>query len=439
MQSYKLDNVQLIFISLYFLIAFAPIRIDFANSYIPIGQILLIALFAVSLIFNSRNNYIDINNFDIKLLGIFSIYFLSNTIIQNYFVLSNETYRLSSSIATIVPILCFFSVKFLFIKDNHVDKISKYFFIGCFIYAVYYFEAFSSIRFSEIHNSATRVVGQRDSIYLNFALLIAICFSYRNHSHLYKLFGLLTIFSCLIVLIFAQTRLGYILLITNLIVFCTFSLRRFIFILAPLSLLAILVWFFILRDFPNVYELMGNGIDNQFYYSLARFNTMINSILAMFDSNFSSIDGSIKIRFVTWQLILENVSTSPFKFLFGNGELGVHSLNESILIYDPRWDYAFSNYKIMTSESQYFDTLFRRGFIGLVFLAIILSRVVWLSRWLMKWDKQFYSLYASFYYGFFASVVTCFFLPIMRDRTFVIFFFVAYAILSTRASIIKSN
>jgi hypothetical protein len=439
MKNYQVQNFIIYFFPLYFLIAFLPMRVDFANSYIPFGQILFLSLLSIAIISSPRRSFIYANNFDTKLLLIFSFYFLSNSIIQSFFNEADISYRLNSIVASIIPIFFFFFVKFLDAKDDLINNMEKYFFIGCFIFALYYFESFASIRFSDVHNGATRVVGQRDSIYLNFALLAAIFFNYRKRSHLYKFLGLLTILSCLVVMIFAQTRLGYILLITNVIFFCIFSLRRLILIFIPIVIASLLVWFFILRNFPDVYELMGNQIDNNFYYSVARFNTMINSILSIFDSNVSYLDGSLRTRFATWKIILENVISSPHQFLFGNGELGVHTLNESILIVDPRWYYPFEKYYIMNSESQFFDTLFRRGFIGLVFLAMILSRVVFLSRYLMKWDKKFYSLYTSFYYGFLATVVTSLFLPILRDRTFVIFFFVAYAILSTRASIIKSN
>ena len=54
----------------------------------------------------------------------------------------------------------------------------------------------------------------------------------------------------------------------------------------------------------------------------------------------------------------------------------------------------------------------------------------------MRIDQKFYDIYRAFFIGFIGVGFTCLFLPLLRDRTFVIFFFVAYGILSSRAYIV---
>ena len=122
----------------------------------------------------------------------------------------------------------------------------------------------------------------------------------------------------------------------------------------------------------------------------------------------------------------------------------MHSLNESIVLFTDAGTGTLSGpykgpiiFPIMTSESQYFDTLFRRGFIGLIFTFAILFRVIYLSFYLMRFDKKFYDIYIVFYIGFIGAGFAFVMLPLLRDRTFVIFFFVAYAILSSGVYIIS--
>tara|TARA_B110000008_G_scaffold279349_1_gene326103 strand:- start:1950 stop:2531 length:582 start_codon:yes stop_codon:yes gene_type:complete len=181
---------------------------------------------------------------------------------------------------------------------------------------------------------------------------------------------------------------------------------------------------------------MGANNVNQLDYTIARFKTILNSISALFSSNYS-LDGSMFIRFEIWKKIIGEGLSSPLKFLFGSGELGVHSIKESFTIYDKSWGTRV--YPVMTSESQYFDTFFRRGLVGLIFLIILLSRLVYLSFYLIKFDYRLNHLYRTFFIGFFGVGVTFIFLPLLRDRTFALFFFVTYAILSSRAYIIKNN
>ena len=59
----------------------------------------------------------------------------------------------------------------------------------------------------------------------------------------------------------------------------------------------------------------------------------------------------------------------------------------------------------MTSESQYFDTLFRRGIIGLIFIFVILFRAIYLSFYLMRFDKKLYDIYIVFFIGFIGMLV----------------------------------
>ena len=92
----------------------------------------------------------------------------------------------------------------------------------------------------------------------------------------------------------------------------------------------------------------------------------------------------------------------------------MHSLNTSIVVYDTRWAWESEILPVATSESQYFDTIFRRGFIGLIFVFAILFRLIYLSFYLMRFDQKFYDIYIAFYIGFIGAGVTFIFLPLIE-------------------------
>ena len=140
-----------------------------------------------------------------------------------------------------------------------------------------------------------------------------------------------------------------------------------------------------------------------------------------------------------WDKILEWVLQSPLTLFFGSGEMGVHTLNETFILHDPRGVQDPIIWEVQTAESQYFDTLFRRGLIGLIFLLTILFRFCYLANYLIRFDQKFKDIYLSFYIWLFGLGFSLFLLPYMRDRTFSLFFFIAYAILSSRAYIIRSH
>ena len=244
-------------------------------------------------------------------------------------------------------------------------------------------------------------------------------------------------FCCLFVIIFSQTRLGYLLFLINFFLLFFIYKKYFIVILIPILVFGLVYFSSYFTSIGDIYQLKGFESTDQFAYSYARFKTMIEAVLT-FSSSGNIIDGSIEIRIITWSKILEYVLSSPLKFLFGSGELGVHALNFSFITSDPSYKTAYLRVYLLNSESQYFDTLFRRGFIGLIFLFTIIYRILYLSKYLSKFDKNYKDLYLMFYFGFIGTSFAFIFLPLLRDRVFVLFFFIAYALLSSRAYIISS-
>ena len=183
---------------------------------------------------------------------------------------------------------------------------------------------------------------------------------------------------------------------------------------------------------------MEDSIMVQINFGIARFNTMVDSVMSIFSTNYIP-NGSERVRFMIWDRILSSVLQSPLSMMFGSGELGVHSLEESFLLNDDRGLYYATFWDVKTAESQFFDTLHRRGLIGLVFLYTIYFRFLYLLRYLLSFDKKFKDFYLAFYVWFFGFFVTLIFLPVLRDRNFVLFFFIAYAIVSSRAYIIRQH
>ena len=284
-------------------------------------------------------------------------------------------------------------------------------------------------------DSQTRAIGQRDSAALNFALLVAIFRKYRSN-YFEIILGILIVVFVLTIFLYSQIRMGYLLLVVNLIVFAFLSKKYLFFFFLPFLVTIILLWIFYFNSIGDVHSLMAAYETNQFHYSIARFKTMTDSIMSIFSSNYS-LDGSTFLRFQIWQIILDEALSSPISFLFGSGELGVHSLNKFFIVYDTSWVLGSEIYPVLTSESQYFDAIFRRGFIGLIFVFALLFRVIYLSFYLMRFDKKLYDIYVVFFTGFIGAGFAFVMLPLLRDRTFVIFFFVAYAILSSRVYIIS--
>jgi O-antigen ligase len=160
-------------------------------------------------------------------------------------------------------------------------------------------------------------------------------------------------------------------------------------------------------------------------YSIERFLTILE-FFTLEDSSGAGAD----IRLSIWGVIWDEVSSSPFSLLFGNGELGVHSLGETYVEVDRIRGYAI--FPVDTPESQYFDTLFRSGLIGVIFIFLILFRIIYISFKLLMHDSKFSYIYKPIIIGFTGVAVTFIFLPLLRDRNFALFFFSVYAVLSSR-------
>ena len=373
----------------------------------------------------------------------FLIYVILNAGIQGIFQEELMRYRITSVIGTIIPLFFFYAVFFHDFDDKYIKIITTCFFLGLLVFVTYYAYSFADVRFGDansigkVFDPATRVTGQRDSIFLSFGFLLAVLRNY-HFNRAERIFGIWMIFCCLFVIIFSQTRLGYVLFLINF--FCLFFVYKkyFFFIVTPIVLAGCLYFASYFASVGDVWALGTENNTNQFSYTVARATTMITSSVEFFSSG-NIVDGSLTIRSQIWERILEYILSSPLNFLFGSGELGVHSLNFSFLVFDDSWSDGQMFQGVFSSESQYFDTLFRRGIIGIIFLFTIIFRVLFLSNYLRNFDKKNKDLYLVFLIGFIGLSFAFIFLPILRDRAFVIFFFIAYALLSSRAYIISNR
>ena len=437
----SLRSVALFFLAVYFLIAFMPYRYDFLNSFLP-GQLIPLVLFSVLSLLLVKKTFKK-SNIDLIVIFLLFLFIFFNAIIQAIYQEDLLRYRITSTVASLLPLVFFFIVFFHDFNDKYIKTITMCLFIAALIYATYYAFNFYNIRFGDssllenVFDSQTRVVGQRDSIYLSFAFLIAVLKNY-HFTRLEIIIGIWIICCCLFVITFSQTRLGYVIFLINFSLLFFVYKKYFIFILIPSLIVGSFYFSNYFASIGDVYSLSASDDANQFAYSYARFKTMVVSSLAFISSG-NILDGSIEIRTITWSKILDYVLSSPLKFLFGSGELGVHALNFSYLTSDPSYKSGDIRISVLNSESQYFDTLFRRGFIGIIFLFTIIYRILYLSKYLIKFDKNYKDLYLTFYFGFIGTSFAFIFLPLLRDRTFVLFFFVAYALLSSRAYIISSQ
>ena len=419
-------------------------RLSFFNSYLP-GQLIPLFFVALFSIFSIKRFYIKSKNIDLKVVFFLSFYVLFNTIIQAGIEPNLVEYRFSSLFATLLPFFFFFTFMTIDINEKSLNIITKYLFIGIVIYAYYYFNSYTVLLEQFEGSLNNRLLGQRDVVLLNFGFLLLILKNYHSNYFL-RFFGYCTAFLLLYILLIAQVRLGYLLLLSNLLGLGVYYRKYFLKIFLPILVLMVFLYIFYFRNAGDVYELMTDIAENniedsimvQINFGIARFNTMVDSVLSIFSTNYIP-NGSERVRFMIWDRILSSVLQSPLSMIFGSGELGVHSLKDSFLLNDDRGLYYATFWDVNTSESQFFDTLFRRGLIGLVFLYTIYFRFFYLLRYLISFDKKFKDFYLAFYVWFFGFFVTLIFLPVLRDRAFALFFFIAYAILSSRAYIIRQH
>ena len=414
----------LFFLSLYFFTAFLPIQFwigSEADSVIPLGQIILLMLVTIFSPIAKKFSLNQSHYLDFKIISIFLFFIVLNSSFQSIFVESTmKIERVLSVLGTLIPILVFVIILSIDITDKYIEKIFRYFFYGCFIYSVYYLEYYLSHLMENLSRGDidSRVVGQRDSIYLNFAILFAIfrfgLFKNKITNYFQNIVAVLAILFCAVIMILSHTRMGYVLLIIDLILISVINPKYFFLLLLLLILASGIFYLF---D-P---ELLIRKIN----YSIERLLT----ILEFFTLEESSGAGA-DIRLSIWGVIWDEVSSSPFSLLFGNGELGVHSLGETYVEVDRIRGYAI--FPVDTPESQYFDTLFRSGLIGVIFIFLILFRIIYISFKLLMHDSKFSYIYKPIIIGFTCVAVTFIFLPLLRDRNFALFFFTVYAVLSSR-------
>ena len=449
MKNISLQRITLFFVGVYSLIAMWPLRLTFLNSFIP-GQLIPIFFIALLSLLDLENKSRIFKNIDIKIIFFFMLFILLNTSIQGVFNPHLIEYRISSLIASLIPILIFFIFISIDITEDFFRIVSRYLFIGSLFYVAFYFESFLFNRLTEEPHVAS--MGQRDSIYLNFALLMAVFRNYHLDHFFYKILGFLSAACVLFILVYSQTRGGYVLLGANILALSYIYKKYFFSIFLPFIVLAIVVYIIYFTKYGTIHDLIhdfykdtsswekSNNFEilrNQIRYSIVSFNSLVDSFLSFFSSEFE-LSGSFQIRFMIWDKILDFIAQSPFTIFFGFGEIGVQLLDENLLVKSPSALFPVV-WPLNNAESQIFDTLFRRGIIGIIFLFTIVFRFAYLANYLRKYDNKIKDIALVFLIWIIGYSFVIFFLPLMRDRILVIFFFTFYAVFSSRVYKIKTQ
>ena len=178
----SLRSIALFSLAVYFLIAFMPYRYDFLNSFIP-GQLIPLVLFSFLSLLLVKKTFKK-SNIDLIVIFLLFLFIFFNAIIQGIYHEELLRYRITSCIASLLPLVFFFSVFFHDFNDKYLKTIAMCLFYGSLMYATYYAFNFYNIRFGDgsiidkVYGAGTRVVGQRDSIYLSFAFLIPVLRNY---------------------------------------------------------------------------------------------------------------------------------------------------------------------------------------------------------------------------------------------------------------------
>jgi hypothetical protein len=142
-----------------------------------------------------------------------------------------------------------------------------------------------------------------------------------------------------------------------------------------------------------------------------------------------TIDGSASVRVKTWAWMVNYLSENPLNAIFGT--------TQSIASYGVKIDTPSGLINIMSPESQYFDTLFRSGFIGLILELTIMIRFLIVSRMLSIYDRDSLDVYHVFTVFSLGLMLFLVFEPSLRDREFGIFVFFCYGLLVKRTEEIK--
>ena len=160
MKNMSLQRITLFFVGVYSLIAIWPLRLTFLNSFIP-GQLIPIFFIALLSLLDLENKSRIFKNIDIKIIFFFMLFILLNTSIQGVFNPHLIEYRISSLIASLIPILIFFIFISIDITEDFFRIVSRYLFIGSLFYVAFYFESFLFNRLTEEPHVAS--MGQRET------------------------------------------------------------------------------------------------------------------------------------------------------------------------------------------------------------------------------------------------------------------------------------
>ena len=150
-------------------------------------------------------------------------------------------------------------------------------------------------------DNTTRILGQRDSIYLNFTILFAIfrfsLFTNITSYNFQKIIAVLSILFCSAILLLSHTRMGYVLLIIDLVLLMLLNPRYF-FVLT----------FFIILTATGFYLFDPIDFCEKLNYSLKRFFTIIQYFTG------GRTTAGTDIRLSIWGVIWNDVSSSSFLF-----------------------------------------------------------------------------------------------------------------------------
>jgi O-antigen ligase len=395
--------------AVYLFIAMWEFRLELGSSWLPLGQMIVLALTSISLL--SIGKFRIYKTIDDSIIWLAVLFIGFNSMAHMMFS-SDADYalmRMLSMFASLIIILPFYvsrSINTEF-KQNLVILLL---FLGMSMYVIDvligYITAYLQYRTPFVGRST---VGQRIPVIINLVFMLGLLYKTRNRYLL--VYARVIAFVSLFLMVVSLTRSAYIALCVDLLVLLFIYKNKKIIISTLILLFALLA----VGAYSDIFNQVGS-----------RFSFMMESIRN------PAVDYSASYRIEIWSSIYNYLVSTPVNLLFGTGELGIAYLQREITVFG-------DNYIALSAESQYFDTILRRGVLGFSIFVFILYRSIMLSWALVKKQAPYAWIYISIFTWLLAMVPYNLFNESIRYRTIGILFYVIYGFLVSQSMYSKKN
>ena len=402
--------------SMYLLVCLLHLSVSVYYSTLPSQYLIFFVVFSVSLGWASISSF-SAWKMSVDPILLLIVYSIVIAIISSYVNTDWSVYIFNSLLATFLLLgSSFFGRHASFYHS--INSLLFYLCIGFVLLLLYKASGYIlSGRFFE-GASQFRAMNQRDGVLYYFIFVIYTAVYYRYMSGFLGLviyaFVMLSVF---FLMFFSFSKGAYLLLLLAFIYFLKISYSvlsgRNKLILAASLVVVLFVMMVYVRSNIDFHALS---------ISLRKMDLLLNLY-----SDYSD-DGSTMTRILTWGWILEYLAERPLALLFGLGS-GIHIVSPVI-----------GGIEIKTSESFYFDALFRGGIVLLFLYVFLLMHFYHILGRLLLHDPINAIVYRSIRWGILGVVLFCFFEPTLRDREFGVFFFFLYGyFLSLHSKYCRSN